>query len=837
MLLSTLAAPSARAESHLDNPFSGAASYLNPDYSLEVATSIAQQTDATVAAKMRKVAMYPTAVWLDRIAAIQGTDGRKGLAQHLDAALAQQQGGAPITLLLVVYDLPNRDCAALASNGELTIANNGLARYQAEYIDPIAVILNNPKYQGVRIVTVLEPDSLPNLITNTGIPACAEAQSSGAYAKGVQYAIGKLHAIPNVYIYLDIAHSAWLGWDSNLGPAVSLYTQIVQGAGGLSAVDGFITDTANSTPLQEPYLTATQAVGGQPVKSATFYQWNPYIDETDFAAGLYTAFVNAGWPASIGFLVDTSRSGWGGSNRPTGPSASTDLNTFVNQSRIDRRAHRGLWCNVDGAGIGVPPEVSPPGYPSSHLDAFVWVKPPGESDGTSNPALTPHPDPNCDPTHQTVYGVLTGALPGAPIAGAWFPAQFEMLVRNAYPSIPTGAAAPDFALSAAPSSLTVNQGASASGSLTITPTGGFNGPVALSASGLPSGVTATFDPTATATTSSLALAAAASAQTGTFAVTISGTSGSLTHTASLSLTVNSQGAASFALSATPRSLSVDRGSSASATVAVIGAGGFSGSVALTASGLPGGVSALFSPASTASTSTLTFSASQSAVGQTAIVTIAGASGALSQATTLQLTVNAPVASGFTLSAAPSTLGLARGASATSTVTVTVTPGGGFSGSVALSATGLPSGVGATFSPTSTLSSSAMTLTASSSAAVGTFKVTVTGVGGGVSASADVWVTVSPPGGGADAGTGAPDGAQSGVPDGGNASHGSADGGSGSGGAPSPFGCNASGSAGVAMGSLALLTAMGIRRRSARSQRDRLEFEKQSARKSSEGTTS
>ncbi|GAA1784746.1 hypothetical protein GCM10009682_03620 [Luedemannella flava] len=62
---------------------------------------------------------------------------------------------------MVIYDLPNRDCSALASNGELLIANNGLARYKAEYIDPIVTILKQPKYSSLRIVTVVEPDSLP----------------------------------------------------------------------------------------------------------------------------------------------------------------------------------------------------------------------------------------------------------------------------------------------------------------------------------------------------------------------------------------------------------------------------------------------------------------------------------------------------------------------------------------------------------------------------------------------------------------------------------------------------------------------------------------------------
>jgi cellulose 1,4-beta-cellobiosidase len=46
----------------------------------------------------------------------------------------------PVMGAFVVYDLPNRDCSALASNGELTVANDGLTKYKA-YIDSIAAIV------------------------------------------------------------------------------------------------------------------------------------------------------------------------------------------------------------------------------------------------------------------------------------------------------------------------------------------------------------------------------------------------------------------------------------------------------------------------------------------------------------------------------------------------------------------------------------------------------------------------------------------------------------------------------------------------------------------------
>ena len=83
-----------------------------------------------------------------------------------------------------------------------------------------------------------------------------------------------------------------------------------------------------------------------------------------------------------------------------------------------RRAHRGLWCNVDGAGLGEPPRAAP----AAHLDAYVWVKPPGESDGASQEIPNDEGkrlDRMCDPAYTTPAGVRTGALPDAPLAGHW----------------------------------------------------------------------------------------------------------------------------------------------------------------------------------------------------------------------------------------------------------------------------------------------------------------------------------------------------------------------------------------------------------------------------------
>ncbi|MFC5813943.1 glycoside hydrolase family 6 protein [Nonomuraea harbinensis] len=416
---------------HVENPYAGATGYVNPDWSAKAA---AEPGGAAVA-------NISTAVWMDRTAAIAGSATAMSLREHLDEAVRQDaaNGASPLTIQVVIYNLPNRDCSALASNGELRISENGFNRYKTEYIDPIADILDDSQYANLRIVTIIEPDSLPNLITNTDQFAdCREADGPGGYRDGVRYALDKLHAITNVYTYVDAAHHAWLGWDSNFQPAVDLFYQTVAGtAAGVDSVDGFIVNTANYSGLREPHYTINTQVNGTSVRQSTWVDWNWYIDEASFATALRNALIAKGFRQGLGMLVDTSRNGWGGTARPSAPSTSTNVNTFVNESRIDRRIHAGNWCNQSGAGLGERPQAAP----AAGFDAYVWIKPPGESDGASREIQNDEGkrfDRMCDPTYtgnELNGNNLTGALADAPISGQWFSAQFRELVRNAYPPL------------------------------------------------------------------------------------------------------------------------------------------------------------------------------------------------------------------------------------------------------------------------------------------------------------------------------------------------------------------------------------------------------------------
>jgi hypothetical protein len=301
-----------------------------------------------------------------------------------------------------------------------------------------------------------------------------------------------------------------------------------------------------------------------------------------------------------------------------------------------------------------------------------------------------------------------------------------------------GPATPSFAISPSASSATVIQSGSATETIAVTDIGGFTGSVSLAASGLPSGVSASFAPNPASGSSVLTLTAGATASTGATKVTITGTSGTLTASTTFSLTVNAK--PGFTLSASASPVSVTQGSSATDTLTVTGAGGFTGSVTLAASGLPSGVTAAFATNPTTGSSVLTLTASATAATGTSTVTVTGTSGNLTASTTFSLTVSAPPS--FTLSPSASSVSVTQGSS--STDTLTVTGAGGFTGSVTLAASGLPSGVTAAFATNPTTGSSVLTLTASATAATGTSTVTVTGTSGNLTASTTIAVTVAPP---------------------------------------------------------------------------------------------
>ncbi|MDE3100445.1 MAG: RICIN domain-containing protein, partial [Verrucomicrobiota bacterium] len=386
---------------------------------------------------------------------------------------------------------------------------------------------------------------------------------------------------------------------------------------------------------------------------------------------------------------------------------------------------------------------------------------------------------------------------------------------------------PDFSLSASPTSLTIVQGNNGTSTITINPVNGYNNTVSLSASGLPSGVTASFNPSSTTTSSTLTLTASSTAATGTATVTITGTDGTLTHTTTISLTVNAAngglpagwtdadigsvglaGSASYsggtftvngsgadiwstsdAFNYAYQSVSGDqtiiaRVASQQNTSSWAKSGAmFRDSTAANGAYVAvyvtpaNGVSMQIRPSDGASAidvarqtgltapywvkivrSGNTFTGYSSSDGSTwtevaaTNVTMASSVDAglavcahnntvLNTSTfdNVSISGSSPTPD-FSLSASPTSLTIVQGNNGTSTISIV--PVNGYNNTVSLSASGLPSGVTASFNPSSTTTSSTLTLSASSTAATGSTTVTISGTDGTLTHTTTISLTVN-----------------------------------------------------------------------------------------------
>ncbi|RPA86103.1 cellobiohydrolase [Ascobolus immersus RN42] len=360
------------------NVFAGKNFYANKIYAKKVDTTIKnflKKGDLLNAARARTVKRTGTFAWISKNADIADVPGLIN-----DALLTQLITRKKQVVEIVVYNLPDRDCSAKASDGELKLADGGVKKYE-EFIDKVAAQLTSKKAQQLDFAVILEPDSLGNLITNMGIEKCAGAAE--AYKNGVAYAIKKLQA-KNIALYIDATHGGWLGWNDNLRPSAELYAEVVKLAGPKAKVRGLATNVSNYgqfiAPVRENYT-----------------EWSNSWDEKNYANTLAPHLEAVGFPAH--FIVDVGRSGKAGI-----------------------RQEWGFWCNLRGAGFGPRPTAD---TQDPLVDALVWAKPGGESDGTS--------DPSSARFDEMCAGV--NAHVPAPEAGEWFDEYISALIKNAEPPI------------------------------------------------------------------------------------------------------------------------------------------------------------------------------------------------------------------------------------------------------------------------------------------------------------------------------------------------------------------------------------------------------------------
>jgi len=368
------------------NPFQGTDYYTNPDFVAEIENTI--KSYPALAPQLRKTQNISAAYWIDTISRIGN------ITAVLEGAKAQQaKTGRKTLTTFIIYDLPNRDCAAAASNGELTCADSactdGLNTYRTKYVDPIVQLFK--KYPDQPIVAVVEPDSLGNMATNLAIQKCSTAEN--AYYTGIAYSIAQLSTLPNVYIYLDACHGGWLGWDDNRNKIAQIFLKVLSAAGGVDKIRGFATNTANYQPLGS--LTST----ADPCKLQS--QYNKAINEVVYV-NLLTQTLQSVGITGKGFIIDTARSGV-----------------------TDMRSDCSNWCNINHSGLGIRPTSDTASSGVGNIDAYYWLKTPGESDGSSD-SNAPRYDFHC--------GSVDSFKP-SPQAGQWNADFYVMLVQNANPAL------------------------------------------------------------------------------------------------------------------------------------------------------------------------------------------------------------------------------------------------------------------------------------------------------------------------------------------------------------------------------------------------------------------
>jgi endoglucanase len=353
----------------------------------------------------------PQAVWF--------TKGTPKEVQQAVRSTVQRAAAKDAVPVLVAYNIPFRDCAQFSAGGATTVQE-----YMA-WIDGFAAGLGNRE-----AVVILEPDGLgiiPWYKQFRGLDSeaadyewCRPAEADEATAADerfamLNYAVDALKAHPNVSVYLDGTHSAWLG----SGDAAHRLVQA-----GVERADGFFLNVSNYqfTERLEKYgswISKCIWFGANPTSwgyghfdwcASQYYPANPndfstwtlsdqwYIDNVE------SQTTYPGDAGLAGFVIDTSRNGQG----PWTPTVSYP----------DPQD----WCNPPDRGLGLRPTAD---TANPLLDAYLWVKIPGESDGECTRGLGP-----AGTTVDPEWGLID------PPAGQWFPEMALDLVHNANPPLP-----------------------------------------------------------------------------------------------------------------------------------------------------------------------------------------------------------------------------------------------------------------------------------------------------------------------------------------------------------------------------------------------------------------
>ena len=416
LIMSAPALATAQAQASLDPATEFYVPKANHGAIMQIAdlTSSGEKSDARLIKQMIET---PQAVWFTK-----GTPKTVMQDVRNTAQRAADKGTVPV---LVAYNIPFRDCAQYSAGGATS-----MAEYEA-WIDGFAAGIGS-----AQAIVILEPDGLGIIpwynpfadrdtwVTNPNYEWCQPAEVDRATAAAdrfamLNYAVDKLKENPGTRVYLDGTHSGWLGAGDSADRLI---------LAGVANADGFFMNVSNYRVNQhlEKYGTWVAkciAFASNPASWGLGHsEWcasqysSPYgsVDPNDFSTWVYTDqwYTNnvesQTWWYSESllkhFVIDTSRNGQG----PWTPAVSYP----------DPQD----WCNPPGRGLGVLPTAN---TGLALLDAYLWLKLPGESDGECTRGLGP-----AGTTVDPEWGRVD------PAAGQWFPEMALDLVYNANPPLP-----------------------------------------------------------------------------------------------------------------------------------------------------------------------------------------------------------------------------------------------------------------------------------------------------------------------------------------------------------------------------------------------------------------
>jgi endoglucanase len=388
-----------------------------------------QLKNALLIALMERV---PQAAWLTG-----GTPSEVSATVTATLREANAQRALPV---LVLYNIPGRDCGSYSAGGAEDTAD-----YET-WINAIAAAIGRQK-----VLIVLEPDSLADLPSDCGYdPTQVNVpQATADRYTQINYALTMLESGSQTLVYLDAGNSHWQA-------VPTMAARLVQA--GIQQAQGFFTNVSNFNlnnyeSTYDTWVSECIAFGNDPEQGgwklgnysycASQY-YSPLappsepVDPDNIATWVYTDQwyeQNMGVAVpTIHFVIDTSRNGQGPLN------ASIYANApYLQPASVVQTLTNGSWCNPPGRGLGTHPTAN---TGVSLLDAYLWVKTPGQSDGTCDAAGGARAWDYANYTHsgwptdaaaQAVFDPLWGL--DDPIAGAWFTQQALNLAQLANPPL------------------------------------------------------------------------------------------------------------------------------------------------------------------------------------------------------------------------------------------------------------------------------------------------------------------------------------------------------------------------------------------------------------------